>query len=131
MILLDTHVLVWWLTAPDRLSPKARQLVDSGVPESSLKVSAITAWEIGMLVAKGRLRLSVPTSQWIPRAAALPFVEFVPVDEKIAWRTVQLPGELHQDPADRIIAATAVEKGWTLVTKDERLLACSFLKTVW
>jgi PIN domain nuclease of toxin-antitoxin system len=131
MILLDTHVLVWWLSSPKLLSTKARKLVDSGVADSSLKVSAITAWEIAMLVAQRRLRLGVPPNEWIPRAAALPFLEFVPVDVRIALRTAELPGELHADPADRMIAATALERGWTLVTKDERLQSCRFLRTVW
>lgn len=131
MILLDTHVLIWWLSSPELLSANARRLVDSGIPRSNLKVSAITAWEIAMLVAKGRLKLGVPPAEWIPRASALPFLEFVSIDERIALRTVELPGELHADPADRIIAATALEHGWTLVTKDERLLSCSFLRTVW
>ncbi len=131
MILLDTHVLIWWLSSPGTLSARARDLVDSGIPTNELRVSAITAWEIAMLVSKGRLKLGVPPPEWIPRASALPFLQFVPIDERIALRAVHLPSHLHADPADRIIAATAVEYGWTLVTKDERLRACEFLKTVW
>lgn len=131
MILLDTHVLIWWLSSPSQLSPTARKLIESAIPAAEIKVSAISAWEIALLVTRGRLTLGVPASEWIPRAAALPFVEFVSIDTKIALRAVHLPGELHPDPADRLIAATALERGWRLVTKDERLRACPFLTTVW
>lgn len=84
-----------------------------------------------MLVSKGRLELTIPVEDWIAKAERLPFLKFVPVDNTIAVRSVNLPGSLHSDPADRIIAATASQLCVPLVTKDERLRGYPLIKTVW
>ncbi len=84
-----------------------------------------------MLADRGRLTLSMDVADWIARAEAMPFFRFVPVDNTIAHRSVRLPGALHQDPADRIIVATALTLGMPLVTKDEKLRGYRHLSTVW
>jgi PIN domain nuclease of toxin-antitoxin system len=131
VILLDTHAWIWWIGAPDELSPAAREAADRAADEGGLSVSAISAWEAAMLVERGRLALSMPFDEWLRRCEALPFLHFVPVDHRIAVRAVHLPGDLHGDPADRIIVATALDLGVPLVTRDRKLQAYPHVRTVW
>jgi len=84
-----------------------------------------------MLVKKGRLRFSISTGEWISRSVALPFLHFVPVDNQIFLRSVDLPGSLHDDPADRVIVATALGLGMPLVTRDHRLRGYPHIETIW
>jgi len=84
-----------------------------------------------LLVAKGRLQLTMDATQWIGRSESLPFLGFIPVDNAIAVQSVNLPGPLHQDPADRIIIATAVTLGASVVTKDEKILNYPHVNTIW
>lgn len=111
MIVLDTHAWVWWISAPERLSRRGREAIDGSMGDASVCVSAISCWEVALLVKKGRLELTMDPSDWISRCEALPFLRFVPVDNHIALRSVQLPAPLHEDPADRIIVATAQSLG--------------------
>ena len=132
MILLDTHALIWWVSEPSRIPEKARRLigaaVDAGTP---VGVSAISLWEVAMLVARDRLAFTMPVDLWISQVEALPFLTFLPVDNRIAVRSVQLAEFPNRDPADRIIAATAIGLGATLVTADRSLREFHPLKTVW
>lgn len=131
MILVDSHVWVWWAGDPGRVSPKARRALDKAMAANAIYVSSISVWEISMLAERGRLTLSMDVADWISRAEAMPFFRFVPVDNTIAHRSVRLPGVLHQDPADRIIVATALTLGMPLVTKDQKLRGYPHLPTVW
>lgn len=132
MIVLDTHAFVWWVASPDRLPRKARARLDRTVGEGdALRVSSISAWEVAMLAARDRLALTMDVSAWLAAAEALPLVEFVPVDNAVALRAAALPDTLPRDPADRIIAATALGLGATLVTGDERLRRYRSLPTLW
>jgi PIN domain nuclease of toxin-antitoxin system len=132
VILLDTHALVWWLADPDRLPRKARARLDRPVTDGEpLRASSISAWEVAMLVARGRLTLTMDVGAWIAAAESLPQLEFVPVDNAIALRAVALPEAFGRDPADRIIAATALGLGATLVTGDRRLRGHPPLRTLW
>ena len=131
MILLDTHVWVWWVAQPDRLSSPARNAITAARDDGGLQVSSISCWEIALLVRKGRLELTLPVVDWLAASEALPFVHFLPLDNRVALRANDLPGTLHEDPADRIIAATALIHGLPLVTKDRRLLAYPEITTVW
>lgn len=132
MIVLDTHALVWWVSAPARIPAKARRLLDGAVDSGdSLVVSSISIWEVALLSARGRLELTVPVEAWIAGVESLPFVRFVPVDNRIAARAVALENFPHKDPADRMILATALGLGAALVTADTRLRAYRAVKTVW
>ncbi len=132
MILLDTHALIWWVSDPRRIPAKARRLIDAQVAASSpVAVSSISLWEVAMLVARKRLELAIDTTTWIASVEALPFLTFVPVDNRIAVRAVQLEAFPHGDPADRMIVATALGLGATLLTADARLRAYRPVKTVW
>jgi len=132
VILLDTHALVWWVADPKRIPAKARRAVDSAVKSSeSLAVSSISIWEIAMLVARKRLAFTIDAESWIASVEALPFFTFVPVDNRIAVRSVELEKFPHRDPADRIIVATALGLGALVVTADARLREYKPLATVW
>jgi len=122
-VLLDTHVMVWLVQGDQRLSGQAREQIDSAAATQQAWVSAITPWEIGMLVAKGRLALASDVGQWIRAVLALPGLRLAALEPEIAVASSRLPGDLHGDPADRILAATARHLGATLITADERLLA--------
>jgi PIN domain nuclease of toxin-antitoxin system len=130
-MLLDTHAWIWYLSNPELLSARALEAADSARSQGRLYVSCISTWEFFLLVKKGRLVLNQDETAWIRRAEGLPFLEFVPVDNEIARLAVQLPEPLHEDPADRIIAATARSLGLTLITKDERLLGYGHIASLW
>lgn len=128
LVILDTHTLLWHASGSDKLSEKAREGIDTA---QTLGVSSISAWEIGMLVQKGRLSLTHDVQEWMDIAGRLPKVEWLPLDPKIAVLASRLPGEFHGDPADRIIAATAMSRGATLITADRALHAYSHVQTIW
>lgn len=131
MIVLDTHAWIWWVSNPELLSEKAKQIIDEAATGKSVFISSISAWEIAILVSRDRLKLTMSPDDWVAASEALPFFEFVPVSNSIALKSVQLPGSLHNDPADRIIIATAVSLGAYLVTKDEKIRNYPHVKTVW
>jgi PIN domain nuclease of toxin-antitoxin system len=131
LIVLDTHVWVWWLTAPEKIPPSARRLVTQSAKEASISISSISAWEILLLAEKGRIEFSMDAQDWIIKAEALPFYRFVPVDNAIAMRSVRLPAPFHKDPADRIIVTTAIMLGATLITADRRIQRYPHVKAVW
>ena len=120
--LLDTHALVWLLSGNVRLGVQAREFIQQAAGDNALFVAAITPWEIAMLVSKGRLMLDRDVGEWIASALALPGIRLAPLSPEIAVASTRLPGTLHPDPADRIIAATARHMDAVLVTEDQRLL---------
>src|SRR3989338_2486612 len=92
MTILDTHVLIWWLDQPDKLSKKAKQEIDNAVIKTELKASSISIWEICLLVKKNRLKLTMDLQSWIDKIEELPFLQFIPVDNKIALKLMsQIP----------------------------------------
>lgn len=131
MILLDTHTWIWWVASPDEISQAAREEIDRAMERKEILISSISCWELTLLVRKGRLELTMPVEEWIARSEALPFVRFVPLDNRIALRSNRLPGEIHEDPADRIIIATALTLGAALVSKDTRIRDYPHLETIW
>lgn len=132
MILLDTHALIWWVSEPSRVAEKARRLIDRAVEaRTPIGVSSISVWEIAMLVSRDRLQFTMSADLWISHVEALPFLTFLPVDNRIAVRSVSLSDFPNRDPADRIIAATAIGVDATLVTADARLRGYAPLRTVW
>lgn len=121
MILLDTHVLVWADTDDRKLGRKARALIERNWNVGQVAVSAIVFWESAALQVRRRLSLPGPVSEWRPHLLSAGLIE-LPVDGVIAIRAVDLVG-ISDDPADRFIAATAIDHGATLVTADEALLS--------
>lgn len=132
MILLDTHAWVWWVSDAERLPRAATDAIAASLAtDDPLGVSAISAWEVAMLVDRGRLELTLAVEEWIGRSHAAPELVFLPVDPWIAVRSVQLEGFPHADPADRIIVATALTLGATVVTADARIRGHGGVATVW
>lgn len=131
MIVLDTHAWIWFISNPNLLSKRAKEAANAGLQEKSILISSISAWELALLVAKKRLKLTLDAADWITKSENLPFIQFVPVTNAIAVKSVNLPQPLHSDPADRIIIATALSVGAPLVTKDRKLLDYAPIKTIW
>jgi PIN domain nuclease of toxin-antitoxin system len=115
-VLLDTHVVHWWSAEPKVLSQPATEAIDAA---GELAVSAVTWYELAWLAKHERIELSTPIRAWLDEIAR--DVRTVGITPAIADTAVTLPASFPGDPADRIIYATAVETGWTLVTKDRRL----------
>ncbi len=132
MIVLDTHVWVWYVSNPEVLSQNARQAIEQEASgEKLIFISVISTWEVALLVSRKRLQLTMDVRDWIAKSEAITFFHFVPIDNNIALASVSLPAPLHQDPADRIVIATALNKGAPLVTKDEKILDYSKVDTIW
>jgi len=131
VIVLDTHTLVWWATGDPTLSRKAKTAIAHELAGGEIAVSAISAWEIAMLVERERLVLSMDVSSWLATVSAIEAVRFIPIDVEIATKSVDLPGEFHKDPADRMIVATARRFAVPLITKDEKIRAYPHVKSIW
>jgi PIN domain nuclease of toxin-antitoxin system len=131
VIVLDTHVLVWWVNGAPSLSAKAQREIRSALRHGPAQVSAISAFEIRTAARRGRLELRIPADQWLRDAAALPELLFQPVTHEIARRAGSFEDSVPGDPADRIIAATALALGAKLVTADDRLRRVPHLPTIW
>ena len=119
MILLDTHVAIWLRTGDRRLGLHTNREIGGALREDNAAVSAISFWEIGMRIQKNQMDLGVTLDAW-RRALFEDGIIEIPVDGAIAARAALLP-ELHGDPADRLIVATALG-GHRLVTADRRIL---------
>lgn len=121
-ILLDTHALLWFAADSPQLGRRSRQLAGAAAPDARLCVSAVSFWEIGLLAARGRLQTAFPADEVRAEAMAAGLRE-LPLTGPAAVLAAAL--DLHRDPADRFIAATAILHEATLVTADERLLGWS------
>ncbi len=128
--LLDTHVLVWWLTSDPQLSRKQREVLGAAKPSEPLLVSEISLWEIAMLHSRGRIEIDLPLREWLERATAPPLVQRIGISPAAAAEVAVLPSEFPGDPADRIIVATARVQGATLLTQDKRILGAQLVPTV-
>jgi len=128
--LIDTHVLVWAVDHPEQLSAKVRKLIleRASLP---LGVAAISLWEIATKASSGKLVLNRPVAAWIAAAVRPPFVSVLPLDERVAVESAQLPEPFHRDPADRMIVATARIHGLTLLSKDQAIWDYAHVKTAW
>jgi PIN domain nuclease of toxin-antitoxin system len=130
-MVLDTHVWLWWLHDPGRLSVPARRALEAARPGAPLLVSAISVWEIAVKADAGRLTLPLPMDEWFAAAADDRSVSVEPVMPADFIASFALPGEIHRDPADRIIVAFARRRGATLVTADQKLLDYPHARTLW
>jgi len=131
MIILDTHAWIWFLSNPEELSPIAKEKIESAAEKQAVYVSAISVWELAMLVKKDRLRLTISLEEWVLIAERLAFLHYVPIDNTIAIQSVNLPGNLHNDPADRIIIATAIQLRAPVMSKDRRIRDYPHVASFW
>jgi PIN domain nuclease of toxin-antitoxin system len=122
-LLLDTHVLVWLVFGEPMLGSRTKGTIARASLEGRILISAITPWEIGVLVSKGRIDLRRDALAWVRSALELPGVRFAELSPEISVESTRLPWEMHGDPADRILVATARHLGAVLVTADQKLLA--------
>ena len=121
-LLLDTHIALWADSGDNRLTAATRALIDDcwqggGV----ICLSAVTAWEIAMLVDAGRIVLDLPIEAWVARFLGRPGVEAVPLGHRAAMHSYQLHHLEQRDPADRLLIATAIDLGCPLVTYDDSI----------
>ncbi len=115
-VLLDSHVVHWWSAEPDRLSAAATRAIEQA---EELAVASISWFELAWLAGHERIMLTMPLRSWLDGLSQqLRTVETTPA---IAAAAVSLPRSFPGDPADRLIFATAVDKGWPLITKDQRM----------
>lgn len=129
MILLDTHIWVWWVHGAPQLT--ASQLHHVQTHEATgLGVSVISCWEVAKLVEVGRLSLPGPLPDWMAQALAYPGVRLLDLTPQIAIESTQLPGSFHRDPADQIMVATARVHGIPLLTADVRILHDAHVKVL-
>jgi PIN domain nuclease of toxin-antitoxin system len=126
-VLLDTHIWLWYLLGDERLSAKHRQIIED--EQTDLALSSISIWETHRLIERGRLPVTVPAAEWIQLALRTLPVREAGLTFAIAIRSRSIP-LAHPDPADRFIAATAIETKAPLLTADERLLACAGLHCI-
>ena len=115
-VLLDSHVVHWWSAEPERVSVKARRVIEDA---DELAVAAITWYELAWLARHERITVSIPIRSWLQQLAAQ--LRTFTVTPAIADTATALPTTFPGDPADRMIYGTALEQGITLVTKDKKI----------
>ena len=122
MIVLDTHIWVWWVHGDPRLTSTQQNVLQEN-EQFGLGVSVISCWEVAKLVEHNRLEVPCPVQNWLNQALAYPGVHLLELSPEIAVESAQLPGEFHRDPADQIIVATARLLDCPLITSDKQILA--------
>ena len=123
LLLLDTHCWIWLQSGQlDQLTRATAERIRSAAEAGLLRISVISVWEIALLEAKGRVRINMDCLEWVREALKTPGLSLVPLTPEIAVDSTRLPGELHGDPADRILLATARNIGARLLTRDQALL---------
>jgi PIN domain nuclease of toxin-antitoxin system len=125
MILLDTHILVWLLIAPEKLSAKEKKAILAARKSGPLAVSAISLWEIAWLAENKRIEVDVSVDSFVKKCAS--YVQVLPITPDIAVRSVKFPKSYPSDPQDRIIGATAIVEGIRLLTRDKRIARSSLV----
>lgn len=128
MIVLDTHIWIAYIDDPASLPKSALEAIRNRL--EPVGISSISVWEVFMLERRGRLEMRIPAELWVEKCERLALFHFVPVDNTIVRLAVGLPEPIHNDPADRIIIATALSLGATLVTKDNKILSYPHVKTL-
>jgi len=130
VILLDTHVVLWLTSDPAQLSPKARKAIEQARKNAeSLAISDITLLELATLARMGRIRLTISLESLLREIEARFAV--LPISSRACARTLQLPAGYPKDPADRLIGATALVEGLSLVTADREIRLSKALATIW
>ena len=121
-VLLDTHVWLWLMDGNSVLSAAFCKAITRCQNQDGILISPISIWEIGMLVEKKRIALEMDCLDWVEKALNRPGISIVPITPQIAIQSTRLPGDVHGDPADRLLIATAHAENAVLVTCDQKLL---------
>ena len=130
MILLDTHVLLFWFGNTSQLSEKQREVLKTVNEDEPFLLSDMSLWEIATLYSLKRISLNLPLRDWFERAVALPVVRRIGITPAIAAEVAALPDSFHRDPGDRVIVATARVLGATLLTQDRRIIEAQLVRTL-
>ena len=131
MIMLDTHIIIWDALQPQKLSPKARKMIDQANEMGKIFIADISLWEIAMLMAKKRLVIDATYAEFISLIRAANHYVFERITPEITDLSVSLNSGINLDPADRLICATSIVRGTPLVTSDSNLRASKLVKTIW
>jgi PIN domain nuclease of toxin-antitoxin system len=129
VIVLDTHIWVWWVHGDARLSEKQVKWLEES-EAGGLGVSAISCWEVAKLVEYGRLVLPCSVADWFAQSLAYPGIRLLELTPRIALESTQLPPGFHRDPADQIIVATAGVYNCPLLTTDSKILVYPHVQTL-
>jgi PIN domain nuclease of toxin-antitoxin system len=129
VILLDTHILLWMSSDPKRLSARAREAIREARQEAGIAVAAITLWELAWLAQNRRILVSGSVESFVRETVARVIVRSI--TPEIAALAVGLPSEYPRDPADRLIASTAMIEGMQLVTADAEIRRTKVVRTIW
>lgn len=121
MIILDTHIWVWWVHGDERITSTQTEIIKANETDI-IGVSAISIWEVAKLVEYNRLELPCPLYEWFHEALSYPGIRLIGLTPEIAIESTKLPGEFHRDPADQIIVATARLYDSPLITSDGKIL---------
>jgi PIN domain nuclease of toxin-antitoxin system len=121
MIILDTHIWVWWVHGAEPLTRAQEQIIEENESEE-IGVSKISLWEIAKLVQYQRLELPCSINHWFEQALHYPGIHILGLTPEIVIESTKLPGEFHRDPADQIIVATARIYDCPLITSDKKIL---------
>jgi PIN domain nuclease of toxin-antitoxin system len=131
VILLDTCVILFDALAPEQLSKPATSELDKGRENGNLACSDISRWEIAMLMKKERIKSDMPPRDFLTDVIAANRLRVLPITPEIAWRANFNPELTHGDPADRIVAATALQYKAPLITVDTVLRSIKGISTIW
>jgi PIN domain nuclease of toxin-antitoxin system len=130
VILVDTHIVVWLAFGQDRISRKARTAIDDARKNADgLAISDITLFELATLTSKGRVRLDISLESFLQEVESRFVV--LPITGRVGARAIGLPPSYPKDPADRIIGATALVEGLSLLTADREIRNSKVLRTIW
>ena len=127
MIVLDTHIWVWWVHNDAQLTDKHREIIQ-GYEDEGLGISVFSCWEVAKLVEQKRLTLHCSIDEWLETALHYPGIELLALTPEIVVESARLPGEFHRDPADQIIVATARIYDCPLLTADNKILKYPHVK---
>jgi PIN domain nuclease of toxin-antitoxin system len=131
MITVDTHIIIWDALKPKALSNKAKKAIDDANQSDGIIISGISLWEIAMLMEKKRIKIEIPYLEFIDLVMGSNNYILKGITPGIADMSVNLPNDINQDPADRIICATSIVNNAHLVTADRNLLKSKNIKTIW
>ncbi len=131
MITVDTHIIIWDALKPELLSSKAKEAIDKANSTDGIILCEISLWEIAMLIHKKRINIPVSYIEFINLVKASNKCNLQGITPEIAELFVKLPGEVNQDPADRLISSTSIIMNSPLVTADKNLRKSSSIKTIW
>ena len=122
-VLLDTHIVVWWSSAPERLTRRQRAILKARQQSGeTVAISAITLWELAMLAEKGRIQVPMSIDSWLEEIETDSEIVVLPLTREVALDSLRLGSEFQKDPADRIIVATARCNGLSLLTSDDQIV---------